>query len=137
MRLWEVSASKLSFTGAPSATSGTFNLFSDDHVEGEIGLYLYSFKKSSLAFHGGTLCVKAPFVRLTTLIKSTDGVLCSSCPGTCRMFKRNFNALIQSGTDPLLTPGARVNVQVRQRDPADPTGFGDNLSDAVSFVIGP
>jgi hypothetical protein len=27
-------------------------------------------------------------------------------------------------------------VQVRQLDPNDPLGFGDNLSDALSFVIG-
>ena len=53
------------------------------------------------------------------------------------MFKRNFTQLIQSGVDPLLTPGQTVRVQVRQRDPADPTGFGDNLSNGISFVISP
>jgi hypothetical protein len=53
------------------------------------------------------------------------------------MFKRNFNELIQSGTDPALSIGANVWVQVRQRDTADPTGFGDNLSNGVRFVICP
>ena len=53
------------------------------------------------------------------------------------MFKRNFNELIQSGLDPALTAGANVTVQVRQRDPLEPTGFGDNLTNGVSFVIAP
>jgi hypothetical protein len=94
-------------------------------------------KKANLDFHGGKLCVKVPFHRLTTLIKATDGLACTGCAGNCRMFSRNFNQLIQSGSDPALTAGQQVNVQVRQRDPNDPLGFGDNLSDALSFVIGP
>ena len=53
------------------------------------------------------------------------------------MFKRNFNQLIQIGADPLLTPGKNVRVQVTQRDPGDPTGFGDNLSNGITFVMGP
>ena len=53
------------------------------------------------------------------------------------MFKRNFNQLIQSGSNPALTCGATVFAQVRQRDTADPAGFGDNLSNGVRFVIGP
>jgi hypothetical protein len=106
---------------------------------GQPGLYLYGFTKGSLSFHGGTLCIKSPLRRLSTLIQATDGNPCTSCPGTCRVFERNFNQLIQSGADPFLLPGQRVNVQLRQRDPSNltPTGFADNLSDAVSFVIQP
>ena len=52
------------------------------------------------------------------------------------MFKRNFNQWIQSGSDPALTAGQQVYVQVRQRDPNDSTGFGDSLSDALAFTIG-
>ena len=74
----------------------------------------------------------------TPEIKSADGLPCSGCAQpTCRRFTRNFNQLIQAGVDPLLTVGQRVNAQYRQRDPADPLGFGDNLSNALSFVIGP
>jgi hypothetical protein len=130
----------LSSQGSPSATDpGPFHISSNDHVEGQVGLYLYSFKKSSLSFHGGKLCVKAPFERLSSLIKTADGIGCTSCAGSCRTFKRNFNQLIQSGTDPMLTPGQRANIQVRQRDPANliPTGFADNLSNGISFVIAP
>ena len=113
-------------------------MFSNDHIEGEIGLYLYStVGKGNLDFHGGKLCVKAPFVRLNSLVKETDAIPCTSCPGNCRMFKRNFNELIQLGSDPALSVGANVSVQIRQRDALEPTGFGDNLSNGVSFVIGP
>jgi hypothetical protein len=126
----------LTTSGVPNATAGPFNVIVDNLVEGETGLYLYGFSKGSLAFHGGTLCVKAPFVRLSSLIKFTDGLACTGCAQpTCRMAKRNFNQLIQSGLDPLLTPGQRVNVQFRQRDVM--ASFGDNLSDGVSFVICP
>ena len=112
-------------------------LESHDHVEGQAGMLLYGFKRASLAFHGGTLCVKVPFRRVSSLLKHTDGVLCLGCGGSCRSFERNFNQLIQSGQDPMLTAGQRVNAQWRQRDPADPLGFGDNLSDGISFLIGP
>ncbi len=81
--------------------------------------------------------MKAPFQRLPSLVKATDGLPCTSCPGNCRAFKRNFNQLIQAGSDPLLTPGQSVHTQLRQRDLADPSGFGDNLSNGLSFVIQP
>ena len=74
------------FSGTPSASSGSFDILSNDHVEAEPGNYLYSVGKASLNFHGGKLCVKAPFHRLTTLIKATDGVPCSGCAGNCRTF---------------------------------------------------
>jgi hypothetical protein len=130
----------LTTEGTPSVSGvgvGPFNVISNDHVEGEVGIYLFSLKKNDLNFHGGKLCVRAPFTRLSTLIKTTDGLPCSSCPGHCRVFKRNFNQLIQSGSNPVLTCGQTVFVQVRQRDTADPAGFGDNLSNGVRFVIGP
>jgi hypothetical protein len=127
----------LTFDGFPSATSGAFNLYSNDHVEGQIGFFLYSLAKGNLDFHGGKLCVKAPISRLQSLIKSTDGIACTTCAGNCRMFKRNFNQLIQSGSNPLLTAGQSIAAQGRQRDPTDPAGFGDNLSNGIRFVIGP
>ena len=56
------------------------------------------------------------------------------CEGILR---KDFNALIQSGADPTLTVGQRVTSQWRQRDPLDPAGFGDALSDAIQFWITP
>lgn len=130
-------------TGTASASSGAFNVNSDNHVEGQIGVYLYSTAKGNLNFHGGKLCVKAPFTRLSSLIKQTDNINCVGCAGggpNCRMFKRNFNQLIQDPAcpQPLFTIGARINTQVRQRDPTNTIGgFADNLSNGISWVIGP
>jgi hypothetical protein len=128
----------LTFSGTPSATGAPFHVFGNDHVEGQVGLYLYSPQKAHLDFHGGKLCVKAPFKRLSALIKATDAVACVTCAGACRTFKRDFGQLIQSGADPMLTPGQNVRIQTRQRDPANTIGgFADNLSDGVAFVIQP
>jgi hypothetical protein len=127
----------LTTSGDPSATSGPFSIFSNDHIEFAPAIYMYSFGKGSLNFHGGKLCVKAPFGRISSLVKATDQLPCVTCPGMCRMFKRNFNDFIQSGVDPNLTAGQQVRIQARQRDLADPTGFGDNFSDGVAFTIGP
>jgi hypothetical protein len=128
----------VSFSGTPSATTGPFHISSNDHIEAQPAIYLYSVKKANLDFHDGKLCVRAPFKRLTSLIKATDGLACAGCAGNCRMLQRDFNQWIQTGTDPMLTPGQQVHVQVRQSDPANlgPTGFADNLSDALTFTVG-
>ena len=103
-------------------------------VPNEIGFLIYGLNgKSNLNFHGGKLCVKTPFVRLLPP-KNSGSTGTPPCSG---VFKRNFNTRIQSGVDPLLTVGARVNAQYRQRDPGDPAGFGDSLSNGVQFVIAP
>jgi hypothetical protein len=125
----------MSSSGVPSASSGPFFVEGNDHAMSQVGLLLYSFQKSSLDYHGGTLCVKAPIHRLSSGIQEEDGP-CSSCAGSCRALRRNFNQWIRSGADPMLTAGQRVNLQWRQRDPGDPAGFGDNLSNGLSFVIG-
>ena len=128
-------------SGSPSASStNPWNVRSNDHIPAELGFMLYSFKKSNLNFHGGKLCVKAPLVR--TPVAKSKGVTCSNPFGSCAsancsQLRRNFNATIQSGSNPLLTPGNAVSAQMLQRDPTDPAGFGDNLSNGVRFVIAP
>jgi len=127
--------------GTASASATTpWNVISNDENDAEAGFMIYSFKKSNLNFHGGKLCVKAPFVR--TPIAKTKQVACvdpfASCNTTsCRTLRREFNGTIQGGSDPLLTAGQIVRAQMRQRDPSEPQGFGDNLSDGVSFTIAP
>ncbi len=126
-------------TASISATT-PWNIRSNDMNAAESGFLIYSFKKSNLNFHGGKLCVKAPFVR--TPIAKTKQVPCvdpfAQCTTTaCRQLRRNFNSTVQGGTDPLLTAGQIIRAQMRQRDPTEPLGFGDNLSDGVSFAIAP
>ena len=125
-----------------ASVSGTtpWNIRSNDENDAESGFLIYSFKKSNLNFHGGKLCVKAPFVR--TPIAKNKAVACidpfAQCTTTsCRQMRRNFNAAVQGGGDPMLTAGQIVRAQMRQRDPTEPLGFGDNLSDGVNFTIAP
>ncbi len=123
----------VSFAGSPSVSaSSAFPVTANDVVPTESGFLLYSFKKANLDFHGGKLCVKAPIVRTPAKAAKNPGGGCSGWT-----LRRNFNATIQSGLDPALTAGALVHTQWRQRDPADPAGFGDSLSDGLRFAIAP
>ncbi len=125
----------LTHSGTPSATStGKFQIQGENFLEGEIGILLYGLNgRGSLDFHGGKLCVKAPVTRLLPpkLAKGSFGVPCTG------VVKRDFNQRIQSGIDPLLTPGRQVNAQWRLRDPLDLSGFTDALSDGIEFTILP
>ncbi len=124
----------LSFSGtAATSGSGGFWITGWNLIAGEPGFLLYGFAKANLGFHGGTLCVKAPFRRLLPP-KAAPPFGPQPCDG---LLERNFNTRIQSGADPLLTAGQRVFAQWRARDPGDPAGFGDALTDAVRFTICP
>ncbi len=124
----------LTTAGIPSATCTLpFPVTGRDMLPNEAGFLLYSFKKSNLNFHGGKLCVKAPVVRLLP----PKGAGSSGTPPCSGRLNRNFNNRIQSGVDPQLTAGQLVHAQWRQRDPADPAGFGDSLTDGVRFTIQP
>ncbi len=124
----------LATAGTPSASStAPFSVQALDALPGEAGVLLYSARKANLSFHGGKLCVKAPFTRVLPpkFAKSTGQPPCSG------VLSRNFNNVVQGGGDPGLTVGATVFAQWRQRDPGDPAGFGDSLTDAVRFVVAP
>ncbi len=123
----------LATEGRASVSSpDSFRIEGHDHLPSEAGLLLYSFKRSNLDFHGGKLCVKAPFKRTgAKFAKNTGAPPCTGVLG------RNFNNTIQSGGDPALTAGKKVFVQWLQRDPADPAGFGDSLTNGASFLIAP
>ncbi len=120
-------------TGTPSA-SGTASFFVEAHdvLPDQAGVLLYGFAPGHLAFHGGTLCIKAPLRRLSTTSAKQTGT--PPCPGTLR---RDFNQVVQGGADVLLTAGQVVHAQWLQRDPADPAGFGDSLSNGVTFSVCP
>jgi hypothetical protein len=124
----------MTYSGVASETStGPFRIEANDVLPTQVGLLLYSAQKTSLNFHGGTLCVKAPFKRLLPpKTPSTTGP--PPCTG---VLIRNFNNTIQSGNDPILTAGQTIFAQWRQRDPSDPAGFGDGLSNGLRFTICP
>ncbi len=123
----------VSYTGTPSASSpAAFRIAANDVVPSEAGLLIYAQRKANLDFHGGKLCVKVPFVRTRSKAPVQTGGACSGWT-----LHRDFNAVVQAGSDPSLTVGATVFAQWRQRDPGDPAGFGDGLTDALRFTVGP
>ncbi len=124
----------LNFSGIASATSAApFSIQGRDFLPGESGFLIYGVNgKSNLDFHGGKLCVKLPFSRWLPFKQAVK-----KGTGTCGgVLKRNFNARIQAGVDPQLTAGQVVDAQWLQRDPGDPAGFGDSLSNGIRFTIG-
>ena len=126
--------------GASLYAGGTFTTAGGvpaNHIAEWNGSTWTALQRNDLSFHGGKLCVKAPFTRAPAAVKAVDGIGCTTCPGNCRVFQRDFNQLVQNGTNPLLTAGQTVHTQMRQRDPTEPLGFGDNLSNGLSFVIQP
>ncbi len=123
----------ISTSGLPSATSTLpFQIAANSVLDGESGILIYGLSKANLNFHGGKLCVN-PFIR-TLPPKAAKSSGAPPCTG---VLVRDFNNRIQSGVDPLLSVGQRIRAQWEQRDPLDPAGFGDSLSDAVQFTIGP
>ena len=120
--------------GTASATSpDPFQILGNDVLPGQIAFLLYSFQKASLGFHGGTLCVKAPFQRLLP----PKSPLETGNPPCSGVVKRDFNNRIQSGADPALVAGQEVNAQWLYRDPNLGDGFNDGLTNGIEFTIAP
>ena len=124
----------LTTAGVPSATdTQPFLLRANNVLPGEAGFMLYGYNVNNLNFHGGKLCVKAPLARLfPPRFANSKGL--EPCTGR---LPRDFNARIQSGNDVNLQPGQTVFAQWLQRDPLDPAGFGDGLTNGVRFTIQP
>ena len=78
------------------------------------------------------LCVKNPIVQ-----RPGRAALATGLPPCSGILKSNLNKRIQSGVDPMLTAGAQVYAQWRQRDQNDPAGFGDSLTNGLTFVVQP
>ncbi len=123
---------EMSFAGVPRVSgSEPFHVLGHNFAQGEHGLLVYGTNgRGNLDFHGGKLCVKAPFQRWLP-VKQASLIGVTLCSGT---LSRNFNARIRSGTDPVLTAGQVVQAQWVARDPGDP--FGDALADGLEFTIG-
>ncbi len=124
----------IGYTGSPSASSASaFDITASQELNNKNGLLFYGLQPSGAPFQGGFLCVKAPTKR--TSVQSSGGSGSGTdCSGT---YSYDFNALIQSGTDASLIAGATIYTQYWSRDPADFSGFGTSLSDALSFKIAP
>jgi Tol biopolymer transport system component len=122
------------FSGTPSA-SGTaaFDVRASSVQSRRPGVLCYSLVPDLERFRGGVLCI-APPLRRTAIQDSGGNAGPHDCSGA---FTYDFNARIRSGVDPDLLPGTVVYAQYVYRDPADPSGFGTGLSDALRFVVQP
>jgi subtilisin-like proprotein convertase family protein len=132
--------SAVSYTGTPSATSASaFNVTfgSLNAVVNGVVFYGLSGPNNVAWSPQSNLCVKTPTQRLGGFpgaSGSTGGAI-GLCNGA---FTFNANALIQSTGGLLGTPmaaGTAVDMQGWQRDPA--SSKTTNLTDALSFVVGP
>jgi choice-of-anchor B domain-containing protein len=127
-------APQIGFSGTPSASSASpFTITSVQQLNNKAGVLFYGFGTTVEPFQGGTLCVKSPLTR-TAVQLSGGNPPPDDCSGS---YGVDFNALIQSGLDPALVAGAKVDTQYWSRDPADPTGFTTALSNALDFSIQP
>lgn len=122
---------QIGFLGCPSATSPLpCTVVGSKFLNNKPGIAIYGQVGGSLPFQGGQLCVLAPFTR-KTLSGSGGSTSGNDCTGT---YALDFKALVQGGSDPSLTPGATVFLQIWSRDPAD--AFGSSLSNGLRLKIG-
>ena len=114
------------------SSSAPFRILGNDIIPNEAGFVIYGTGgRLNLNFHGGKLCVKLPFTRLP--LKKSGNTFGPPCSGRLLF---NFNHRIQTGFDPSLTAGQKVNAQWIFRDPTVDL-FGDGLTNGVEFVIEP
>lgn len=121
---------QLSASGLASATlPSAFTLAAQNLTNQRPATLFYGFAPNALPFFGGTLCVASPLFR--TPAQSTGGSASGTdCSGA---FSFDFNALIQSGAAPLLTPGTVVYAQASYSQPSG----GRVQSAALAFTILP
>ena len=125
----------IGFSGYPSMSDPKpFYITADYVINNKNGLLFYGYAPAATPFHGGFLCVQPPMIKRTPVQNSGGNPPPNDCSGT---FAVDMNAWIQSGADPNLVLGQFVGCQYWSRDPQDPAGFGDSLTDAVGLSILP
>lgn len=122
-------------TGAASASAASgFVISARNILNQKTGLLIYSTNGfAAVPFHGGTLCLLQP-IRRTTQQQSGGSSSGADCTGT---FAFDFNAWIAAGLDASLTAGACAWAQYWSRDPGFPPPQSSNLTNALTFEIGP
>jgi len=118
-------------TGVASAGGGQpFPITASQVINNTVGILIYGYQPAAIPFQGGTLCIGGAIKR-TPGQASGGSATGTDCTGS---FSFDFNAYIQTGTDPLLAvPGQQVNAQYWSRDVA--ASFGSSLTDALEFAV--
>ena len=108
-----------------------FLITASNELNQKAGLLYYGFAAASTPFQGGIKCVASPTVR-GVVHNSGGSPSGSDCSGS---YAVDFNAHVQSLSNPLLVPGEEVFAQYWSRDPG--SASTTNLSDALRFTICP
>jgi len=123
----------VTWSGIPSATApDPFDVGARDVLSQQFGILFYGYAPALTPFQGGTLCVQPPITRTPVQTSGGNPPPGGDCSGEYHL---DFNAWIQSGIDPGLTPGTTVFAQHWSRDPQAASGTG--LSDALQFTVRP
>ena len=126
-------APAIDHTGTPKlGAAEPFVVRCDAVLNHSVGLLLYGTAPTATPVQGGLLCVASPFKRTSGQVSGGNAGSGTDCSGA---FAFDFTAYVAAGLDPALVAGAKVDAQYWSRDPADPTGFGSSLSDALEFVL--
>lgn len=127
---------QIGFSGTPSAQAPIpFDVNAFNVLNGRNGLLFYGYAAAAIApFNSGVLCAQPPLRRLAIQNSGGTPPPVKDCSGS---YAFDFNAHVQSGSDPFLVPGRQVNGQWWARDPMHPDGTGTGLSNAVEFFVGP
>jgi Tol biopolymer transport system component len=122
--------------GTPSASTGSGFILSAAYILNNTnGLMFYGTSgAASLPFQAGTLCVQAPLRRTPIQNAAGNAPPTHDCSGG---FLFDFNAWIQTGTDPGLIPGQSVWAQFWSRDVGFAPPNNTNLTDGLTFTVGP
>ncbi|MCE9594118.1 MAG: hypothetical protein K8S98_07990 [Planctomycetes bacterium] len=122
----------ISSSGQASASQPSgFVVSASQEINNKSGVFFYGHGAQNTPFQGGALCVQLPIQR-TPVTNSGGNPPPNDCSGVIGL---DFNAWIQTGSDPSLIAGASVFGQCWSRDVASPSGT--NLSNAIRFTICP
>ena len=121
----------ISWSGSPSATgSDEFFVIAHEVISNRPGIMIWGLGAMAMPFQAGTLCVAAP--QRTGVQDSGGNLPPEDCSGT---FSFHFDQSYLASSQ--LVWGTVVHAQYWYRDPADTTGFGSGLTDAVKFIVCP
>ena len=124
---------QIGWSGVPSATGASpFMITAANVLNQKTGGFFFGLNgRKSSPFQGGTMCVRAPFVRAAAQSSggSTSG---SDCSG---LLSLDFTPYLQGALGPGFNFGATVDGQWWYRDPL--SSFSLGLTDALEFQVRP
>ena len=113
-------------TSQPLSGANDYDVDVVQLINNKNGIVFYGYAPHNFPFQGGWLCVTPPILR--TPVQQTGG---NPPPNDCS------GQLVLRVNDPAgvnHAPASVVYFQGWSRDPADPTGFGTSLSDAIRLT---